>query len=119
MPKLNLGSVDLPEDEYDWMTVIINLSGEPLRSQMRQIIKGHLIRFKSQYVKQLHYTAKKYGLTPEETFKRLLKGPPPFGDVVNEGPINFDEELTNFGCEVNKEVKQDGSVNPSNGDADT
>lgn len=119
MPELNIGSIKLTEDELDWLRVICNLSDESLRSQMRQIVKGHLIRFKPQYLKQVNYVARKYGLTLEEAFIRLKSGPPPFGEVVNDAPISAMEEVTNFGCEV-MEVKKDGtSTNPSNGDDNT
>lgn len=100
MPKLNAGSVDLTEDEIDWLKVITNLSGESLRAQLRQIIKGHLIRFKPHYSKQIGYVARKYGLSWEEAFARLTKEEPPLGDVVCEAPINSEEEVSNFGCEV-------------------
>lgn len=118
MPEINIGSIKLTEDEIDWLRVIGNLSGESLRSQMRQIVKGHLVRFKPQYLKQVNYLARKYGLTLEETFILLKTKEPPFGKVVNEAPISAMEEVTNFGCEF-IEVKKDGSISPSNADADT
>lgn len=117
MPEINIGSIKLTEDEIDWLRVICNLSGESLRSQMRQIVKGHLVRFKPQYLKQVNYIARKYGLTLEEAFIQLKAKEPPFGEVVNEAPISAMEEVTNFGCEV-REVK-DSASNPSNGNEDT
>lgn len=118
MPEINIGSIKLTEDEIDWLRVIGNLSGESLRSQMRQIVKGHLVRFKPQYLKQVNYVARKYGLTLEEAFIKLKTEEPPFGEVVNQAPISAMEEVTNFGCEVSKEAKQDGASNSGNGDAD-
>jgi hypothetical protein len=110
MPKLNISSVDLTEDEIDFLKAICNLSGESVRAQVRQIIKGHLVRFKPQYLKQINYLARKYGLTFQETFLRLTTGQPPFGEVVMEAPVLEEEEITNFGCEVKGAIPGSGNV---------
>jgi hypothetical protein len=114
MPRLNVSSLDLTEDEIDFLKAICNLSGESIRAQLRQIVKGHLVRFKPQYLKQVNYLARKYGLTFEETFARLVEGEPPFGEVVRPAPIVEAEETTNFGCEVNNDKKtNDTNTKPS------
>lgn len=114
MPKLNVGTIDLTEDEIDWLKAIGNLSGESVRAQLRQIIKGHLIRFKPQYSKQVAYLARKYGLTFEETFRLLQTSQPPFGEVVCEAPISIFEESTDFGCEVGQIEIKEGSNDDTN-----
>ena len=112
MPRLNIGSVDLTEDEIAWLQVVSNLSGESIRAQLRQVIKGHLIRFKPQYCKQINYVARKYGLSFEDAFAMLAIQQPPLGEIVEEFPISEIEEVTNFGVEVN--VKPSPKL-PANG----
>ncbi len=107
MPRLNTGSVDLSEDEIDWLKVICNLSGTSLRAQLSQILSGHIVRFKPHYSRKVAYVARKYGLTWEEAFQRLTLGQPPFGEVVQDAPALEEEEKSNFGCEVNR-PKQEG-----------
>lgn len=106
MPRLNTGSVDLSEDEIDWLKVICNLSGTSLRAQFSQIISGHIVRFKPHYSRKVAYVARKYGLTWEEAFQQLTQGQPPFGEVVQEAPAIEEEEKSHFGCEV-RQPKQD------------
>lgn len=103
MPKFNVGSIDLSEDEVDWLSVAINLSDTSIRAQIAQIVQGHIIRFKPHYRRKVAYVARKYGLTWEEAFQRLTVEPSPFTDmlpVVENAPIRQEEEFSNFGCEV-------------------
>ncbi|HEY9298371.1 MAG TPA: hypothetical protein VIQ31_18845 [Phormidium sp.] len=106
LPRLQVSSVDLAEDEIDWIRAICNLSGISIRAQVTQILQGHLIRFKPHYKRKISYVARKYGLTFEEAFARLQEGSPPFGDVVEIAPVIEAEESSNFGCEV-KETQKD------------
>lgn len=101
MVKMSLGSVDLSQDEIDWWDVITELSGAALRTQVAVALKGHLIRFKPQYNKQLNYLARRHGLTYEEVFRRL-KCKEDLGAIVDDAPILQSEEDTSFGCEVKK-----------------
>ncbi len=52
-------------------------------------------RRKKEYQEILEYTARKYGLTPDETFRRLLKNEDlgtPVEDFLEEAPNLPDEE---------------------------
>jgi hypothetical protein len=104
MPRFQIGSIDLSEDEIDWLKVSASLSSTSVRAQVGQAIQGHLVRFKPHYKRKVAYVARKYGLTWEEAFKKLTLESPPFENlpVVEEAPIREDEEMSNFGCEVNK-----------------
>lgn len=104
MPRFQIGSLDLSEDEIDWLKVAANLSGTSIRAQVGQALQGHLLRFKPHYKRKIAYVARKYGLTWEEAFKKLTNESPPFEGlpVVEEAPIREEEELSNFGCEVDK-----------------
>ncbi len=95
-----MSSIDLSEDEIDWVKAICNLSGISTRAQVTQIIQGHLVRFKPHYKKKIAYVARKYGLSFEEAFILLQTQSPPFGDVVNPAPVREEEEVSKFGCEV-------------------
>ncbi len=122
LPRLQVSSVDLAEDEIDWIRAICNLSGISVRAQVTQIIQGHLIRFKPHYKRKIAYIARKYGLTFEEAFARLQTDSPPFGDVVAIAPVREDEESSSFGCEVketreSKEEKENGGNNVQSNDA--
>jgi hypothetical protein len=109
MPRFQIGSIDLSEDEIDWLKVVVNLNSTSVRAQVGQIVQGHLVRFKPHYKRKVAYVARKYGLTWEEAFKRLTQESPPFEDspVVEEAPIRESEELSNFGCEVKGENHAD------------
>lgn len=104
MPRFQIGSIDLSEDEIDWLKVATNINGTSIRSQVGQALQGHLLRFKPHYKRKIAYVARKYGLTWDEAFKKLTSESPPFEGVpvVEEAPIREEEELSNFGCEVNK-----------------
>jgi hypothetical protein len=122
LPRLPLSSIDLAEDDIDWLKAICNLNGISTRAQITQIIQGHIIRFKPHYKRKIAYVARKYGLTFEEAFVRLQTGSPPFGDVVEVAPIREDEEFSSFGCEVKEtnelnEEKKDGDNNVQSNDA--
>jgi hypothetical protein len=106
MPQFQIGSVNLSEDEVDWLKVAINLSDMSARAQVGQIIQGHLIRFKPHYKRKIAYVARKYGLSWEEAFKRLTVESPPFENlpVVEEAPVREEEEMSNFGVEVKGET---------------
>jgi hypothetical protein len=117
-----VSSVDLAEDEIDWIRAVCNLSGISVRAQVTQIIQGHLIRFKPHYKRKIAYVARKYGLTFEEAFARLQENSPPFGDVVEIAPIIEEEESSNFGCEVKenqKEKKNDQPIDTQSNDSDS
>ncbi len=99
LPRLQVSSIDLSEDEIDWVRAICNVSGISVRAQVAQIIQGHLVRFKPHYKKKIAYVARKYGLTFEEAFALLQTQSPPLGDVVNPAPVKEEEEVSRFGCE--------------------
>jgi hypothetical protein len=100
LPRLQVSSIDLSEDEIDWIRAICNVSGISVRAQVAQIIQGHLVRFKPHYKKKIAYVARKYGLTFEEAFALLQTQSPPLGDVVNPAPVREEEEVSTFGCEA-------------------
>lgn len=104
MPRFQIGSIDLSEDEIDWLKVATNINGTSIRSQVGKALQRHLLHFKPHYKRKIAYVARKYGLTWDEAFKKLTRESPPFEGVpvAEEAPIREEEELSNFGCEVDK-----------------
>ena len=111
LPRLQVSSVDLADDDVDWIKAICNLSGISIRAQVAQIIQSHLIRFKPHYKKKIAYTARKYGLTFEEAFALLQTKSPPFGDVVEIAPVKEDEEVSNIGSEAKNLEEEERGTN--------
>lgn len=73
MPKLNFGSIDLGDHDRDWFIVMSRLGGRSIRANLSSVVGFYVRRRKEEYETILSYTAKKYGLTPDECFQRLLK----------------------------------------------
>lgn len=80
--EINLGSVKLGDFNKDWLIVASKLSGRSVRANVISIIGFYLQRQQEKYEKHLEYTAKKYGLTRDECFYRLLNDLD-LGDPVN------------------------------------
>jgi hypothetical protein len=74
MPKLNVGSFDLGDHDRDWFIVMSRLGDRSIRANLSSVVGYYVRRRKSEYEAILDYTARKYGLTPEECFKKLLNG---------------------------------------------
>lgn len=80
--EINLGSVKLGDFNKDWLIVMSKLSGRSVRANVISIIGFYIQRQLEKYEKHLEYTAKKYGLTKDECFYRLLNDID-LGDPVN------------------------------------
>ena len=94
MPKLNFGSIDLGDHDRDWFIAMSKLGGRSIRANLSSVVGYYVRRRKSEYQEILAYTAKKYGLTPDECFQRLLKGED-LGkpvDGFDEPPPEVDDE---------------------------
>lgn len=74
MPDLNIGSISLGEHDRDWFMVMSKLSGRSLRANASNIIECYVRQRKDNYQELLAYTARKYGLTTDECFEKLLRG---------------------------------------------
>lgn len=120
MPRFNIGSADLSEDDIDWFKVACNLSGESIRAKIGHIITGHLIRFRSQYVRKVDYVARQYGVTWEEAFILLRQKSPPFTEedlvwVRSQPPLALREQEVDqkIGYETLREEDSGNSINES------
>jgi hypothetical protein len=74
MPKLNFGSIDLGDHDRDWFIVMSRLGGRSIRANLSSVVGFYVRRRKEEYAEILEYTSKKYGMTRDECFQRLLKG---------------------------------------------
>lgn len=86
MPDLNIGSIPMGDHDRDWFTVMSRLGGRSLRANASSVLGYYVRRRKGEYQEMLEYTAKKYGLTPDECFAKLLKG-----DDLGKPVDGFDE----------------------------
>jgi hypothetical protein len=73
MPKLNIGSFDLGDHDRDWFIVMSRLGGRSIRANLSSVVGYYVRRRKQEYEEILGYTARKYGLTTDECFQRLLR----------------------------------------------
>lgn len=92
MGKVNTGSLDMSQDEEDWLRAISAMNNETVKSILVNSWKGHLNRHKAHYIKKLRYLSEMHGLPIDECFKRLVTGES-LGEIVNRAPINALEEL--------------------------
>ncbi|WP_153009578.1 hypothetical protein [Mastigocoleus testarum] len=88
MAILRLGSVELSEADIDKFIVWCRLSGKSVRAKLATIIMYYMAKKEKDYRAKLVYTANKYGLSPEETFKRLLNN-----EELGESLEDFEVEL--------------------------
>jgi hypothetical protein len=76
MARLNLGSIDLGDHDLDWFVVMSKLGGRSTRANLSSVVGCYVRRKKDEYKLILTYTARKYGLTEDECFHKLLKDEP-------------------------------------------
>ncbi len=73
MPTINT-SIDLGDHDRDWFIVMSKLDNRSIRAHLQSVVGYYIRRRKTEYQETLAYTARKYGLTEDECFQRLLKG---------------------------------------------
>lgn len=78
MGKLNIGMIDMSQDEQDWLRVIAALNGESLKSMLAQSWRGHLASRKQHYVRKIDYLARSLNIEFEAAFILLLHKNQPF-----------------------------------------
>ena len=87
MPDFQTGSIPLGEHDADWFKVMCKLSNRSVRANLASIVGFYVRRRKDEYKEILSYTARKYGLTEEECFHRLLNNVDLGEPVENIGEI--------------------------------
>lgn len=95
MARLNLGSIDLGDHDRDWFVVMSKLGGRSTRANLSSVVGYYVRRRKAEYQEILSYTARKYGLTEDECFQKLLKDEPlgnPVDDFSESEPEVTDED---------------------------
>ncbi|NMG09763.1 hypothetical protein [Brasilonema sp. UFV-L1] len=73
MPRLSISSFELGDHDRDWFIVMSRLGGRSIRANLSSVVGYYVRRRKQEYQEILEYTARKYGLTVDECFQRLLK----------------------------------------------
>ncbi|MGB5968172.1 MAG: hypothetical protein WBG70_07550 [Spirulinaceae cyanobacterium] len=74
MADLSLGGVPMGDHDRDWFVVMSKLGGRSLRANASSVLGYYVRRRKEEYQEMLAYTSRKYGLTEDECFRRLLRG---------------------------------------------
>jgi hypothetical protein len=92
MGRMNVGSFELGDHDSDWFLVMSRLGGRSVRANLSSVVAFYVRRRKAEYEGILNYTARRYGLTTDACFQRLLKGED-LGEPV-EGWEPIDEEGT-------------------------
>lgn len=72
MTDLNIGKVPIGDHDGDWFKVMSRLGGRAIRVNAASVLGYYVRQRKDEYEKILHYTARKYGISPDECFQRLL-----------------------------------------------
>lgn len=93
MPTINT-SIDLGDHDRDWFIVMSRLGKRSIRANLQSVVGYYVRRRKPEYQEILTYTAKKYGLTEDECFQRLLKGESlgePIADFTEPEPTAEDD----------------------------
>jgi hypothetical protein len=75
MARLNLGSVDLSDFDRDWFVVVSRLRNASARANASFVLADDISRKIDHYKEMLSHTARKYGLTEDDCFERLLNDP--------------------------------------------
>ena len=94
--EIKLGSINVGDHNADWFRVMAKLSGRSVRANTASVIAFYVQRQQAKYERMLKHTSRKYGLTPDECFRRLLNDEDlgePMKDFSEDAPlIEIDEE---------------------------
>ena len=74
MPEINIGSVSLSDHDRDWYLFGCKVNERSIRANTASVLAYYVRRRKTEYEEILQYTARKYGLTEEECFRRVIEG---------------------------------------------
>ena len=85
MPTINT-SIDLGDHDRDWFLVMCKLGNRSIRANLSSVVGCYVRRRKEEYKEILAYAARKYGLTEDECFERLLNN-----QDLGEPKQNFSE----------------------------
>ncbi|MBP5971570.1 hypothetical protein HW132_02155 [Brasilonema sp. CT11] len=75
MPKVTISSFELGDHDKDWFIVMCRLGSRSIRANLSSVVGCYVRRRKEEYREILAYTARKYGLTEDECFRRALTDP--------------------------------------------
>ena len=73
MADINLGSVPLPDREADYFKAMTNAYNWTVRTKVSDLLRSLIRENREEFDEMVSYASRKYGLTFDETFHRLLK----------------------------------------------
>ena len=91
--RINVGNIDLADEDVALLKASAALKDWSMRQYVAAALQGFIQVKKNEILNTVHLRAKKYGISPEEAFRRLLEGES-FRDlpIVNPAPILTPEE---------------------------
>ncbi|MGD1849071.1 MAG: hypothetical protein ACFCBU_00150 [Cyanophyceae cyanobacterium] len=96
MAGLNLGVIPLSDRDSDYFRVMVNAHGWTARTVMSKLVKDFVQENKEEFDAAVTYASRKYGLTFDEVFHRLLE------------KKSLGEPLSNFSVDPEMEEKLNG-----------
>lgn len=89
MPRYSFGNIRLPKEKITLFNAIAHDSTYSKRALASQMVRGHLLRFKSSYTRMVFEVAKLHGLEPEKAFEMLCEGKIVGSDELSSIPIGI------------------------------
>ncbi len=91
--RLNIGNIDLSDEAIAMLKVSANLKGWSMRQYVASALDRLLQIKKNEILDTVALRAKKYGISPEEAFRRLFTGEDFDGlEIVDPAPMLTAEE---------------------------
>ncbi|MCG5062174.1 MAG: hypothetical protein KA714_30470 [Limnoraphis sp. WC205] len=116
MAKLGISSLEMSQDEEDWLRVIANLNGDTMKSILTHSWRGHLASRKQHYVRKIDYLARSLGVSWETAYILLLQKNQPFSEAdiewaKSQDPLAIkDQELSCDYFRQNHPPKQEQKI---------
>ena len=94
MARLPVSSLDVSQENFDWFNVVANLNEASKRDLLRQVVEGHLTRWRRRHIAKVEYFAKRNRLTWEQSFRLLADSDrkPPYKEEDFDWARNLPEE---------------------------
>jgi len=91
--KLNIGNIDLSEEDIAMLKASANLKGWSMRQYVANALNGFLQVKKNEILNTVMLRAKKYGISQQEAFRRLVNDEGFEGlEIVEPVPLLTPEE---------------------------
>ena len=107
MVKVAVTSIELSPVEADLFKAVCKMQEVSWRAMNAQMVRGHLIRWKSRLVSDVEYCARKYGLSWEQAYMLAASD-----HKFNDAGVEWAKSLSQDQCWMTREMAE--TVNPAN-----